>query len=392
MATPWLEAIDLPERPQPADIRAFFGIPPDPEEKLDQNIAKKRRHWSRMTRERVASEAAKRKVDQALRIIAALEQQLKRGVVDEEIDVERLREEFAGEPETSVDELGDLWRVLEELLASGRLDEALRVANDARTRFEGAATANAAFGWLASIASRSGDSAGDSLRKEGLEALAAAIAAGERGVDTYVAKAVLELDTGAPAEAMATLEIAGEQLEAGPSPRIYSHRCEAHAALGDVDRALADAKHAVGTGTQDDALRSNTVTALIEAARVALLPIASDQSLRAYQDLIEWAAWCATGVPEAEDRVRPFRLWAVEAEGRAYTGRIDLRSIVAVASGFTLLPLLNRIRSKPHWQILYEGPQAANGEMFEVVALAGIPQFVHDGLMERLPWFSEADR
>lgn len=385
---PWLESFDLPEKPEPADIRAFFGVPPDPEGKLDDNISKKRRHWRRKIREHVASENAKRKVDQALRIIAALEQQLKRGVIDEELDLQRLREEFSAEPETKVDELGDLWRILEELLAGGRLDEALRVANDARKRFAGAGAAEAAFGWLAAMASRSG-SGNEVLRKEGLEALETAIAAGEANVDTYTWKAVLQLDMNAPEEALATLKEAESVLKRELTPWMYSHRCEAHAGIGEPEQALEDAKKALGEGTDDLALRSNTVIALIQASRVGLLPLASEDDLRRYQNLIEWAAWSAKGAPEAEDRVRPYRLWGVEAESRAYTGRIDLRSIIAVASGFLLLPVLNRWRSKPHWKVLYDGPGAASGEMFEVVSSGGITSLVHDGLEEKLPWTGE---
>lgn len=388
----WLESMNVPDKPGPSDIRSFFGVPPDPEDKLDKNIAKKRRYWSGKVRASVASETAKRKVDAALRVIKALEQQLKRGVIDEELDLDRLREEFSAEPETRVDELDDLWRILEELLAAGRLDEALRVANEARTRFEGAPQAEAAFGWLAVVASRSAeDSGSDVLRKEGLAALRTAIAAGETTVDTFTWKAVLELDTGNPGEALATLEEAESVLKAKPTQWMWSHRCEAQAALGNPEEALADAKRAVDEKTEDLALRSNTVTALIQAARVGLLPIASEEELRRYQELIEWAAWCALGAPEAEDRVRPFRLWAVEAESRAYTGRVDLRTIIAVASGFLLLPLLNRTRSKPHWKVLHDGPKGS-GEMFEAVALAGIPLYVHEGLLEQLPWFEQFQR
>jgi tetratricopeptide (TPR) repeat protein len=386
---PWLESLDLPAQPAPNDIRAFFGVPPDPEEELDENISKKRRHWRSKTRQNVTSEVAKRKVDQALRIIAALEQQLKRGVVDENLDLERLREEFSAEPETRVDELGDLWRILEELLAGGRLEEALRVANDARTRFEGARQAEAAFGWMAMIASRSANGASDVLRKEGLVALEAAIAAGETTVDAYTWKAILQLDLDAPEGALETLEEAEGTLKEELGPWMWSHRCEAHAALARPEEALEDAKRAVDAGTDDLALRSNTVTALINAARIGLLPLASDEQLHRYQALIEWAAWCAIGAPEAEDRVRPYRLWAVEAESRAYTGRIELRSIIAVASGFLLLPFLNRLRSKPHWKVLYDGPGPTGDEMFRVVSEGGITPLVHQGLMDKLPWFEK---
>lgn len=391
MATvPWLESMNVPARPAPTDIRSFFGVPPDDEEKLDYNISRKRRHWNQKIRERVASTTAKRKVEEATRIIDELEKLLKRGVVDEDFDLERLREEFSAEPETRVDELGDLWRILEELLAAGRLDEALRVANDALTRFDGAPTAEAAFGWLAMISSRTGDSATDVLRREGLAALERAIAAGETNPDTFTWKAVLQIDLGQPEASLETFTEAEQVLKTDLTPWMHSHRCEAHAALGQPEKALEDAKHAVDAKTEDLALRSNTVTALINAARVGLLPIASESELKRYQDLIEWAAWFATGVPEAEDRVRPFRLWAVEAESRAYTGRPDMRTIIAVASGFMLLPVLNRLRTKPHWKVFHDGPGSTNPEMFEIVALAGIPRHVHDdGVMEKLPWFKD---
>jgi hypothetical protein len=392
MPQPWLESMQVPAHPQPADLHAFFGIPPDPEGKLDANIAKKRRHWSSKTRTQVASEAAKRKVEQATRIIDELEKLVKRGVVDEDFDLERLREEFAAEPETHVGELADLWRVLEELLASGRLDEALRVANDARSRFQGEPVADAAFGWLAAISSRSSEAATDVLRREGLAALTAAIDGGEANADTFTWKAQLELDLSEPEAALDTFATAAKALGGDLTPWMHSRRCEACAALGRPEEALEDARRAVAPGTEDLALRSNTVTALINAARVGLLPIASDADLRRYQDLIEWAAWFAVGVPEAEDRVRPFRLWAVEAESRAYTGRPDLRTIVAVASGFLLLPVLNRMKSKPHWQVLHDGPGAIDPGMFEVVAMAGIPEFVHEGLLATLPWYADFEK
>jgi hypothetical protein len=389
MPQPWLESMDVPTQPQPTDLRAFFGVPPDPEEKLDANIAKKRRYWSTKTRSQVASAAAERKVAQATRIIDELEKLLKRGVIDDDFDFDRLREDFAAEPETHVDELGDLWRILEELLAGGRLDEALRVANEARARFSGAPVADAAFGWLAMIASRSSEEATDVLRREGLAALDAAIAGGESSTDTFTWKAVLQLDLRRPEAALETFAAAESALGEELTPWMYSHRCEAQAALGLPEAALEDARRAVAPGTEDLALRSNTVTALINAARQGLLPIASQDELRRYQDLIEWAAWFAVGVPEAEDRVRPFRLWAVEAESLAYTGRPDLRTIYAVASGFLLLPLLNRFKSKPHWKVLHDGPGVVDPEMFEVVARAGIPEFVHEGLMHKLPWAAE---
>jgi hypothetical protein len=369
----------------PAGLHAFFGIPPDAEDHLDRNISKKRRHWRSKTRESVASEKAKRKVEQALKVIAAIEQQLKRGVVDD-FDIDQLREEFAADPDTYVADLEDLWRILEELLASGRLEDALRVAYEARNRFAGAATANAAFGWLAAMSSRTDEVMADSLRREGVDALQAAIAAGERTHDVYMWKTILHLDLGEPAEALTTVSDADAAVDGPLPPWLHSHRCEAHAALGQAGGAIQDALQAIRPQTDDLALRSNTVTALIDVARNSYLPITSKEALRSYQDLVEFASWCAVGAPEAEDRVRPYWLWAVGAESRAYVGRIELRSILAVASGFLLLPLLNRWNSRPHWRVFLDGPGHTNDEMFNLVARSDIPLIVHDGLSHKLTW------
>jgi hypothetical protein len=381
----WIEAVEPPAATAAADLRAFFGIPPDAEEHLDRNISKKRRHWRSKTRESVASEKAKRKVEQALKVIAAIEQHLKRGVVDE-IDLEQLREEIVADPDMHVAELEDLWRVLEELLASGRLYDALRLSREARDRFAGAGTANAAFGWLAAMSSRLDETTAGALRREGVEALQAAIAAGEGSHDVYMWKTILQLDLDEPAAALATVNDADEAVDGPLPPWLHSHRCEAHAALGQADGAIQDALQAIRPDTDDLALRSNTVTALIVAARNAYLPITSKEALRKYQDLVEFASWCAVGAPEAEDRVRPYWLWAVGAESRAYVGRIELRSILAVGSGFLMLPLLNRWRSRPHWRVLLDGPDRTSEEMFQLVAYSGIPLIVHDGLSHKLPW------
>lgn len=381
----WMEAVEPPASTSPADLHAFFGIPPDAEEQLDRNISKKRRHWRSKTRESVASEKAKRKVAQALKVIAALEHQIKRGVV-EDFDLDQLREEFAADPDTHVGELDDLWRILEELLASGRAAEALRVAYEARARFAGEATANAAFGWLAAMASRTDESMADAMRREGVDALEAAIAAGEQTHDVYMWKTILQLDLGQPAEALTTVSQADAAIEGPLPPWLHSHRCEAHAALNQADSAIEDALEAVRADTDDLALRSNTVTALIVAARNAYLPITSTDALRNYQDLVELASWCALGAPEAEDRVRPYWLWAVGAASRAYVGRIELRSILAVGSGFLLLLLLNRWRSRPHWRVFLDGPGRIDDEMFNLVARSDIPLIVHDGLSHKLTW------
>jgi hypothetical protein len=380
----WIESREIPARPTIDDAREFFGVPPDPEAKLDANISRKRRVWRSKTRERKVSEAAAKKVADVLKVIDILATYVKRGVL-EELDLERLREAFVDAPESVVAELEDLWRVVEELLAAGQLDEALRVANEARQRFSGAPTAEAVFAWLAYQASRRPGTT-DVLRREGLAAARAALAGGERTADVYTAQAVLQIDLNAAQDALATLEEATAALAEGLTPWMQSHKCEAHALLGHEPDAVGAALAAVGEDTADLALRSNTTNALVRLLRHTLLPIAGRKELARYREVVDVAAWCATGAPEAEDFVRPYRLWGTEAGSRVYAGRIELRTIGAVLTGFLLLPLLNRWRSKPQWRVFRDGPGSVPPEIFELVALRDVPLYVHGDVLGRLGW------
>jgi hypothetical protein len=42
--------------------------------------------------------------------------------------------------------------------------------------------------------------------------------------------------------------------------------------------------------------------------------------------------------------------------------------------------------------VLYDGPSASNGEMFDVVAKGGITGLVHQDLMDKLPWFKGTEQ
>jgi hypothetical protein len=384
----WIEAVEVSATPTPEDARAFFGVPPDPPASLDANIAKKRRVWRRKIRGQKATPEAERQVNLVLDLISHLADYLKRGT-DEPLDLEELREVFKQKPATVVGELADLWRVLEELLASGRIDEALKVANEARERFDGEPVADAAFGWVAAQASRSGADATERLRLRGLEALERALGAGQVGAELFEARATLQLDLGRGSEALAGLDEA-ERLLGGTRPAaLLACRVEAHVELGAVEQAARAAVEAVLSAPEDLTIRSTTTEALINAMRRSLLPIADEDELRRYQFVADTAAWCAIGAPEAEDMVRPYRMWAVVAENRMYAGDVGVRAFLGAVSGFLALPLVNRRRSKPQWWILDEGPGCVGDEVFEEVALGAVAQTVHDGIGSRLEWWDD---
>jgi hypothetical protein len=388
MAVAWIESLDISERPTATDVRAFFGVPPDPESKLDANISRKRRQWSGKVRGRKASPEAEAKVKQALELIKFLADYLKRGI-DDPVDLSDLREAFKHAPTSSVGDIDELWRVVEELLASGELDEALRVANDARTRFRDHPTADAVFGWVAAQASRIHEQPSDRLRKDGLDAIQRAIAAGLRDADTFGARAVLQLDLGRGTEALAGLQEAERELGGDVTSRLGTYLVEAFVAVGDVDSAVRRAVVAVEEDLSDLVVRSAITSALVHALRNTLLPITSKEKLAHYQQIAMVAAWCAQGAPEAEDMVRPFRMWAVIAENRMYSGDVGFRAFSAVLTGFLLLPFINRAKSKPQWKIMHEGPTSVSAEVFAEVALGAVSRFVHAGVTDRLTWWDE---
>lgn len=388
MPTAWIESLDISEQPTAEDVRTFFGVPPDPPDKLDENISRKRRQWSGKVRGRKATPEAEAKVKQALELIRFLADYVKRGL-DEPLDLADLREAFKHAPTTSVGDIDELWRVVEELLASGELDEALRVANDARSRFSNEPTAQAVFGWVAAQASRGQDHPSERLRTDGLDAIERAITAGQCDADLFGARAVLQLDLGFGADALAGLQQAERELVGPLSPRLGAYVVEAYVAVGDVDSAARRAVAAVETDPTDLAIRSGIARSLVYALRNTLLPITSKETLAHYQRIADVAAWCASGAPEAEDMVRPFRMWSVIADNRMYSGDVAFRAFAAVLTGFLLLPVMNRVRSKPQWKIIHEGPTSVGEEVFHEVAFGAVSRFVHDGVTDRLSWWDE---
>jgi hypothetical protein len=109
-----------------------------------------------------------------------------------------------------------------------------------------------------------------------------------------------------------------------------------------------------------------------------MLPIRSAADLTRYSELIGVAAWCAYGVPEAEDRVRPYRMWAINAGKRVFVGSDRMRSFLAVITGFISLPVHNYLRSQPAWQVFNEGMGKELTDAFFIVAAPAYVQRIHN--------------
>ncbi|HEX4363586.1 MAG TPA: hypothetical protein VHZ75_03490 [Solirubrobacteraceae bacterium] len=381
----WLQSLDVPERPTPADVRAFFNVPPDPDTKLDENIRNKRRAWNAKVRSRKATAAAEDQVRAALRLIDFLAQALKRGG-DKPIDLSELADVFREAPKTRVGELGELWEIVERLLAAGRLEEALKVANAARERFLDSTVPHLVFAWVAAQASRFG-AADDRLRADALRSADLALAEEDAPAEAFLARATLLLDLRRGDEALATLQDAERRLAAGLDASLEVLLVEALVAGSQVEEAIRRAIDAIESDPDNLAVRSSVTASLVQALQFSLLPIRSPEELLRYQRVVEVAAWCAEGAPEAEDVVRPFRMWSVVADNRLYVGDVASRAYAGVLTGFLILPILNRARAKPQWKIVADGPEHVNREVFDEVACGAVSRFVHEPIKDRLSWW-----
>lgn len=382
----WLQSLDVPERPTPRDVRAFFNVPPDPDAKLDANIRDKRRAWNAKVRSRKTNAAAEEQVRAAVRLIDFLAQQLKRGG-DAPIDLSELADVFREAPKTRVGEIDELWEIVERLLAAGKLEEALKVANAARERFADSNVPHLVFAWVAAQASRFG-AADDRLRADALRSADIALAQDNAPAEAFLARATLLLDLRRGDEALVTLKDAERRLTNGLDAGLEVLLVEALVASSQVEEAVRRAIDAIEEDLDNLAVRSSVTASLVQALQFSLLPIRSTEELVRYQRVVEVAAWCADGAPEAEDAVRPFRMWSVVADNRLYVGDVASRAYAGVLTGFLILPILNRVRAKPQWKIVAEGPENVNLEAFDEVALGGVSRLVHEPIKDRLPWWN----
>ncbi len=160
-------------------------------------------------------------------------------------------------------------------------------------------------------------------------------------------------------------------------------------ALKRPDDAMAAAVRAVtrsepGTAA---AVRSEATDILVSWAGT-MLPITSQTQLTRYTEMVDVAAWCSHGVPEAEDRVRAYRMWAVNAGKRVFVGSDRTRSFLAVITGFISLPVHNYLRSQPAWQVFNEGQNKEITDAFFIVAAPAYVQKIHN---VRLPLSFQQD-
>lgn len=391
----WLRRTDIPAPRTEKKLLEFFGIPPDGYDQLEANIARKRRRWHSM--KSGVSPQGRQRAEAVLRLIHSGSETLLRGASTDEV--------VGGADQAPVAEtldvtLEDLWSVIDDLLANDEYERALQVARDARRRWPDVARPHAAYAWVVWVGWQAEFFIRTPLLEEAVteaeRALRDAVAeprSAER-LATWDSRIGLLLALERPAKALDAARDAQAALGGLPS-QLRVHRAEALVLTGRPDDGMVEAIQCV-IGARSDrallaALRGRCTTMLTHRLVEGLLPITSPEGLHRYVEAVNVAAWCARGVPEAEELVRPHRLWAAQASQRVFAGSWELRSFFAVCTAFASLLPHNRARSQPAWQIYVKGPKDG-GAAWNLIAQTGFVKSAHRATESRLPWSKSPTR
>ena len=386
--TDWLAQSDIPPPRTEARILAFFGIPPAGLDDLDANIGRKRRSWH--AKRNGVSQGGRDRARAVLNLIDQVSKNIKRGIpVDDDV---------AGAAQAAIaDELAvtldTLWSVVDDLLARDDYDRALQVASAARRRWPESPRPHAAYAWVIWVGWQADYYIRQAVLEEGLNLAVRALsqpvdepASLERAA-AWESRIGLLLALDRPSEVLDAAREAEVALGGLPT-RMRVHRAEGLCMLGRRDEGLAEAARAVLAAREERALlaavRAGCAAMLVRRVVQESLPITSPDGMASYVEAVAVAAWCARGVPDAEDLVRPHRLWAAQAGQRVFAGAWELRSFYAVCTAFLSLVLHNRMRSMPAWQIYALGPEA--GAAWQLVGRTGFVRSAHRAVEGRLPW------
>jgi len=366
----WETTSALPRGASYEQMLEFFGIPPYTPDALDDNITKKRRRWNHMSNS--GNPVGRQKAAEVLALIQSISQAIKRGTADAQgggVEAEI--------PASVFQTLEDLWRILSEYVFADEYDDAIRVAREAVSRWHNADAASA-LAWVVSNLVNDAGFAHPQLVAEGLDAAQFAARDNPGEVRNWESVASLLMASSRTQDAVAALDQAERATGGRSTALLYLVRTRAMVTLNRPDDAMTAAVRAVTRAETAvaTAVRSEATDILVSWA-ATMLPITSPAQLSRYTEMVDVAAWCSYGVPEAEDRVRAYRMWATNAGKRVFVGSDRMRSFLAVLTGFISLPIHNFLRSQPAWQVFNEGQHKEITEAFFIVAAPAYVQKIH---------------
>ena len=373
-STAWESASTLPGGASYQQMLEFFGIPPFSADQLDDNIKKKRRTWNRKSE--VGNPDGRAKAEKVLGLIQRVSEALKRGVPDAEgggaaVDI----------PASVFETLEELWRIISAYVFADEYDEALQVAREAMNRWHKSPDAASVFAWVVAIGFNNDKLAHPALLAEGLDAAQIAVRAAPGEARNWESTASLLMANSRAADAVASIDQAEKATGGRLSALLCLMRARASISLGRPEDAMVAAVRAVNRAepARVAAIRSEATDLLITWLAAHMLPIKTPADLGRYVEMVNVAAWCSYGVPEAEDQVRVHRMWAANAGKRVFVGSWRMRSFLAVCTGFISLPIHNYVRSAPAWQVFADGlGKTDTSAAFALVASPAYVQRVHN--------------
>jgi hypothetical protein len=376
----WLTTTRVPLPPSYPGMLEFFGIPPYNPENLDDNIARKRREWYAKTSS--GNPRGRAKAKEVVDLIQEVSKALKRGS-GEHLDGGTTLDEV---PDEVFHTLEELWNLVTEYVLANDFDPALRLVRDGTSRF-GPEAVSGMLAWVVATGVETASILNPETINAGVAAAARATRSGSPESRDWESLVTLLFAAGRGGEAEAALGQAERTLPA-LSPRLHLRRAQAFLAHNRVQDGLVSVVSAVHGALGDpygaEPVRSLATDLLVGWIGRNMLPIRSAEALAAYIEMVDTAAWCADGVPEAEDKIRAHRMWAANAGQRVFAGSWTLRSFLAVCTGFISLPIHNRMRSEPAWAILLRGPRAGGDDpAYQLVCQPRYVQVLHQDLPRR---------
>jgi len=382
MADTWIEQRE-PGSHQPNDLYAYFGITPPPDEaQLAENVATKRRRWRELSS--ASSKKARDIAKQVLKRVEDVANALLKGVPIVEAssteELERL--------EATLVPVEELWEHIEGLILQGDLDGAQEIAKQAQAVYSDSWIPYSAYGWAVSVGYEGRQVLNPAVLEDGLNSLEQALSLNGADPRTWESACTLLLGLGRYSDVTKTAEAASHILAEVPSS-IAASAAVAQLALGDLEGGLRATVLAVNNAPDDLALRSDLATRLIDFGANTLLPLSSRNDVRLYEEIVLTAAWSAYGIPDAELLIRPHLMWSARASTRVFNGNGPLRSLLALFTLFLSPFVHTRLRSRPMWRVLYEGPVSLTEEMyFEFLSQLEYIQLAHAGASRDFAWQS----
>jgi len=372
----WETTSTLPPRPSRDQMLEFFGIPPFSADRLNENITRKRRVWNSKSRGGNPSGVAK--ATKVLELIQRLSEALKWETLDTEGGGAA-----AEIPDSVFETLEELWRIISEYVFADEYEEALQVAREATNRWQRsvrAADAAAVLGWVVATMVTNVGITAPVLLNEGLAAAQTAVRERPNEPRNWESIVSLLIASSRTPDALAAVDQAERATGGKVSSMLCMLRARVAVSMGRADDAMTAIVRAVSRAepAQATAVRSEATDLLVGWAG-QMLPIKSAAELNRYVEMVDVAAWCSNGVPEAEDMVRLHRMWAANAGKRVFDGSVRMRSFLAVCTGFISLPIHNYFRSAPMWQVLVEGlGKSEPKDAFLLVASPSYVQTLHN--------------